>query len=64
VVGHGDGGHAEFLGFRGHLLGARHAIEEGVFGVEVEVDEGIGHGRRGSVTQGGAVGKRGVGRAH
>ena len=42
VVGHGDGGHFEFHGFGDEFVDAHGAIEEGVLGVDVEMDEGIG----------------------
>ena len=43
VVGHRHGRHAEFLGAFGEILDADHAVEEGKFGMQVEVDEGIRH---------------------
>lgn len=41
VIGHGDGGHGEFGGAFGEVLGSDHAVKEGIGGVEVEVDEGV-----------------------
>ena len=35
------GGHAEFRGALGEILGADHAVEQGKLSVEVKVDEGI-----------------------
>ena len=43
VVGHRHGRHSEFLGALGEILDADHAVEQGEFSVQVEVDEGIGH---------------------
>jgi len=42
VIGHGDGGHAEIAGFAHDVGDAAGAVEHGVLGVEMEVDEGIG----------------------
>ena len=43
VVGHRHRRHPELLRLGGDLLGAGHPVEERVFGVQVEVDEGVGH---------------------
>ena len=44
VVGHGHGGHAQLRGPFGQIPGADHAVKQRKFGVQVKVDEGIGHG--------------------
>ena len=47
MVGEGDGGHAEFFGTFEEVVDGGTAIEEGVVGVAVEMDErvcGVGHG--------------------
>jgi hypothetical protein len=41
VVGHGHGGHSEFFGAFGEILGPDHAVQQGEFGVKVKVDKGI-----------------------
>ena len=43
VVRHRHRGHAEFRSTFGKILGADHAVEKREFGVQVEVDEGVGH---------------------
>ena len=42
MIGDGDGRHPEFLRLFHQLPHPHRAIEEGVFGVKMEVDEGIG----------------------
>ena len=44
MVGHRHRRHAQLRRPLGQILGADHAVEQGEFGVDVEVDEGIGHG--------------------
>ena len=44
VIGHGHSRHAEFLDALTEFFYVAGAIEQGVVGVEVEVDE-LGHGR-------------------
>lgn len=41
MIGHGHGGHSEFFGAFGEILGADHAVQKGKFGMQVKVDEGI-----------------------
>jgi hypothetical protein len=44
VVGHGDCGHAEFLHAMAKLFDVASAVEHGVIGMEVQVDElGLRH---------------------
>ena len=43
VIGHGHGGHAQFGNAVHQLPNPHGAIQERVFGVEVEVDEGVRH---------------------
>ena len=43
VVGDGDGGHAHFLGPVDQLGYLAESIQQGILGVQVEVDEGVGH---------------------
>ena len=42
VVGHGDGGHAEFFHALAELFDVAGAVEQGVIGMEVQVNE-LGH---------------------
>ncbi|MGZ6347101.1 MAG: hypothetical protein ACXWNC_05990 [Anaerolineales bacterium] len=42
MVGDSQGGHAHFLGTLDQLLDIAEAVEQGVFGVNVEVGEGPG----------------------
>ncbi len=42
VVGDGEGGHVHLFGTLDQLLDITEAVEEGVFGVDVEVGEGHG----------------------
>jgi hypothetical protein len=43
VIGHRDRRHPQLPGPPGELLAAVHAVEQRVFGMDVEVDEGVGH---------------------
>ncbi len=49
VIGHGDGGHAEFVHALAELFDVTGAIEQGIIGVQVQVDE-LGHGSVASLT--------------
>ena len=52
VIGHGDCGHAEFLHALAEFFDVTSAIEQGIVGVQVQVDE-LGHGSVASLTQSG-----------
>ena len=51
VIGHGHGGHAEFLHALAELFDVTSAIEQGIVGVQMQVNE-LGHGVKASLTQG------------
>ena len=44
MVSHGDGWHAKLRGAVHQLSDPHGTVQERVFGVEVEVDEGVSHG--------------------
>ena len=50
VVGHGHGGHAEFFHALAELLDVASAVEHGVVGMQMQVNE-LGHGSVVSLTQ-------------
>ena len=43
VVGHGDGGHAEFFHALAEFFHVAGAVEQGVIGMQMQMDE-LGHG--------------------
>src|SRR3982751_594679 len=51
VIGHGHGGHAELLHALAQLFDVTSAIEQGIVGVQVQVNK-LGHGSVASLTQG------------
>ncbi len=51
VIGHGDGGHAEFFDALAKFFDVASAVEQRIIGVEVQVDE-LGHGARSHFTLG------------
>jgi hypothetical protein len=50
VIGHGYGGHPKFLHALAQLFDITSAIEQGIVGVQVQVNE-LGHGSKASLTQ-------------
>ena len=58
VVGHRHRRHPELLRLGRDLLGPGHPVEERVFGVQVEVDEGVGHRAGGTLDAEAGEGKQ------